>query len=99
MPQEDAVAKAVADSKRVLANATKFTQNVEGNPTSSFAPKKIEAPHIPQVHPSAAKTPYSLAHKPSVGNVPGGNSAEGTGSEIRTMLDAQEQNRMAAEQK
>lgn len=51
----DPVQKAVDDSKRVLANATNFTQNVEGNPTSMFAPK-AEPKHITGV-PS-----YQQAH-------------------------------------
>jgi len=99
MAQDDPVTKALADAKATLANATRFTQNVEGNPTSSFASKAMEKPKIPQVHASASKTPYSLARKASVGNLPGGNSAESTGAEAREALDAQERNRMAAEQK
>lgn len=56
----DPVTEAVEGAKKQLASATKFTQNVEGNPTSAFAPKKIPAPKIPQTHQEA---PYSLAHQ------------------------------------
>lgn len=40
MPNDDAVSKALAGAKDTLAKASNFTQSVEGNPTSSFAPKK-----------------------------------------------------------
>jgi hypothetical protein len=58
MPQDDPVSKAVAGAKDALANATRFTQSVEGNPTSSFAPKKVPAPKIPQAKPD--KPSYGL---------------------------------------
>lgn len=57
---QDYVAAAVKSAKDALAKANKFTESVEGNPTSAFAPKKLVAPHIPQAH-EFAKTPYSLA--------------------------------------
>lgn len=52
----------LAGAKKALANANKFTQSVEGNPTSSFAPKKIQSPHIPQVH-EHSEAPYALARE------------------------------------
>lgn len=56
---DDAVSKAIADSKALLAKGTKFTQSVEGNPTSRFAEKKPSMPSIPQ-----AKAPsYSQARQ------------------------------------
>lgn len=55
----DAVDNALKGAKETLAKANKFTQSVEGNPTSTFAPKKPEPPKVPQ-----AKAPsYSLAHQ------------------------------------
>jgi hypothetical protein len=58
----DPVTDALAGAKKTLANATKFTQSVEGNPTSTFAPKKPEKPRIPQAHESTSPS-YSLASK------------------------------------
>lgn len=55
----NSVENILSGAKKTLANAQKFTQSVEGNPTSSFAPKKTEAPKIPQVH----NTPYSAARQ------------------------------------
>lgn len=56
MPQDDPVGKALAGAKKALGEASRFTQSVEGNPTSHFAPPKPTAPKIPQ-----AKQPsYSL---------------------------------------
>ncbi len=60
----DDVAKTLEGAKTTLANATKFTQNVEGNPTSSFAPKKTETPHVPQAHAShPANASYGMARE------------------------------------
>jgi hypothetical protein len=52
----------LAGAKKTLANANKFTESAEGNPTSSFAPKKIEVPKVPQTHEHAA-APYALARE------------------------------------
>jgi hypothetical protein len=54
----DPVQAAVDSAKGVLAKATKFTQNVEGNPTSTFAPKQPEKLHVPQAKPS-----YNMASR------------------------------------
>lgn len=56
----NSVEKILQGAKDTLAKANKFTESVEGNPTSAFAPKKPEAPKIPQSHKEA---PYSLAHE------------------------------------
>ena len=53
----DAVTDALKSAKDTLAKANRLTQSVEGNPTSTFAPKKIESPKVPQ----ARKPSYSLA--------------------------------------
>lgn len=53
----DPVTDALNSAKSTLEKANKFTQTVEGNPTSAFAPKKPEAPKVPQ----ARKPSYSLA--------------------------------------
>jgi hypothetical protein len=58
MAADDSVSKVLEGAKNTLANATKFTQSVEGNPTSAFEPKKPAAPHVPQAH---AKPSYSMA--------------------------------------
>lgn len=55
----DAVTDALNSAKDTLAKANRFTESVEGNPTSAFAPKKPEAPKIPQMH----KPSYSLAQQ------------------------------------
>jgi hypothetical protein len=55
----------LAGAKRALANASKFTQSVEGNPTSTFAPHEY------------SKVSYKLPHEArkfeSGGVIPGGN--------------------------
>ena len=50
----------LAGAKKTLADANKFTQSVEGNATSAFAPKKPSVPKLPQSHSEA---PYSLARE------------------------------------
>jgi hypothetical protein len=55
----DSVQDALNAAKSTLAKASNFTNSVEGNPTSSFAPKKEEKPKIPQAHASAPT--YSMA--------------------------------------
>jgi hypothetical protein len=63
----DPVADAVEGAKKTLANANNFTKNVEGNPTSMFAPK-AEPKHISGV-PS-----YKQAHAARKEEaIPGGN--------------------------
>ena len=52
----------LAGAKKTLADANKFTQNVEGTPTSAFAPKKISMPNLPQAH-EHSEAPYSLARE------------------------------------
>lgn len=47
-------------AKDTLAKANKFTNSVVGNSTNAFAPKKPEAPKIPQTHKDAS---YSMAHE------------------------------------
>ena len=76
MAQDDAVTKAVSGAKTALANATKFTQSVEGNPTSSFAPKAMEKPKIPQVHASAANASYKMVPRAG-GHEPVGGTSSG----------------------
>lgn len=58
----DAVSDALSSAKDALAKANKFTETVEGNPTSSFAPKKPEPPRVPQARTSKAPS-YSLARQ------------------------------------
>lgn len=55
----DAVTDALNSAKSALEKANKFTQSVEGNSTSSFAPKKPTPPRVPQAHAPS----YSLAHQ------------------------------------
>jgi len=72
----DAVSDALNSAKDTLAKANRFTESVEGNSTSSFAPKKPEAPHVPQAR--APKAPsYSLAHQAKALVSGFGNVAEG----------------------
>jgi hypothetical protein len=49
-------------AKDTLAKANKFTNSVTGNATDAFAPKKPEAPKVPQVH-QHADAPYALARE------------------------------------
>ncbi len=58
----DPVTAALQGAKAQLAKANRFTQSVEGNATSAFAPKKIEAPKIPQAKHEYSEAPYALAH-------------------------------------
>jgi hypothetical protein len=53
----DPVQDALKGAKATLEKANKFTQSVEGNPTSAFAAKKPVTPHIPQ----AKKPTYDMA--------------------------------------
>lgn len=55
----DPVQDALASAKNTLAKANQFTQSVEGNPTSTFAPKKPTPPRVPQAHAPS----YNLAHQ------------------------------------
>lgn len=61
----DPVTAALQGAKKTLARANRFTQSVEGNPTSAFAPKPpkkiegIKAASPPHEHSDA---PYALAH-------------------------------------
>jgi hypothetical protein len=55
----NSVENILAGAKKTLADANKFTESVEGNPTSRFGPKKPDAPKIPQAH----DTPYSMARE------------------------------------
>lgn len=52
----------LAEAKKTLANANKFTQSVEGNPTSAFAPKKPDVPKVPKTH-EYSHAPYSLVNE------------------------------------
>ena len=56
----NSVENILAGAKKTLADANRFTESVEGNPTSRFGPKKPEAPKIPQAHQEA---PYSMARE------------------------------------
>jgi len=49
-------------AKDTLAKANKFTHSVTGDATNAFAPKKPEAPKVPQVH-QHADAPYALARE------------------------------------
>lgn len=60
MAAGDHVANVLAGAKDTLARANKFTESVEGNPTSAFAPKKMAAPKIPQAH-EYSHAPYHMA--------------------------------------
>lgn len=53
----DPVTAALNSAKSTLEKANRFTQSVEGNPTSTFAPKAPEPPKVPQ----ARKPSYGLA--------------------------------------
>jgi hypothetical protein len=67
-------ANVLADAKKTLAKANSFTNSVEGNPTSSFAPKKDTAPET-------ASAPYHMAHtarKPSIKGLVDQAGAENT---------------------
>lgn len=59
MPNGDDV---LAGAKEALGKAQKFTESVEGNPTSTFAPKKPEPPKVPQARPPKAPS-YGLARQ------------------------------------
>ena len=69
----DAVTDALKSAKDTLAKANRFTQSVEGNPTSTFAPKKPESPKVPQAHQPS----YSIASKARALASGYGNVAEG----------------------
>ena len=62
MGTPNSVEGVLAGAKKTLANASKFTQSVEGNPTSTFSPKKTPTPSIPQAH-EHANAPYALARE------------------------------------
>ena len=59
----DPVADALQGAKSQLEKANKFTQSVTGNSTNAFAPKKPEAPKIPQAKHEYSEAPYALAHE------------------------------------
>ncbi len=60
----DPVTAALSSAKNQLAKASRFTQSVEGNPTSAFAPPKM-MPHISGIKAAPtheySEAPYSLA--------------------------------------
>ena len=58
----NSVENVLAGAKDTLAKAEKFTKSVEGSPTSSFAPKPIQKPKIPQSH-EYSQAPYALARE------------------------------------
>jgi hypothetical protein len=60
MSTPNSVEGILSGAKKTLADANKFTQSVEGNPTSAFAPKKIPTPNLPHEH---ANAPYALARE------------------------------------
>jgi hypothetical protein len=70
---EDSVTKALNAAKSAIGSATRFTQTVEGNPASSFAPPKPEPPKIPQ----AKRPSYSLASQARSLMSGQGDTAEG----------------------
>jgi hypothetical protein len=61
----DPVTAALQGAKNQLAKASQFTQSVEGNPTSAFAPPKM-MPHISGIKAAPtheySEAPYALAH-------------------------------------
>lgn len=69
----DPVTDALNSAKSTLEKANKLTESVEGNPTSTFAPKAPEPPKIPQ----ARKPSYGLAHQARALVSGFGNVAEG----------------------
>lgn len=72
----DAVTDALNSAKNTLEKANKFTQSVEGNSTSAFAPKKPEPPKVPQAHPSHLPG-YGLARQARALASGYGNVAQG----------------------
>ena len=58
----NSVENILAGAKKTLENANKFTESVEGNPTSHFGPKKPTTPKVPQAH-EAHEAPYSVARE------------------------------------
>ena len=56
---DDAASKSISDAKEALAKAKRFTQNVTGNSTNAFAPKKPNPPKPPQAR-TPQEAPYSL---------------------------------------
>ena len=69
----DPVTDALNSAKGTLEKANKLTESVEGNPTSTFAPKAPEPPKIPQ----ARKPSYGLAHQARALVSGFGNEAQG----------------------
>lgn len=70
----DPVTEALNSAKSTLEKANNFTQTVEGNPTSAFAPKKPEPPKTPK---APRRPSYSLASKARALVSGFGNEAEG----------------------
>lgn len=64
-PVQDVLSKASQE----LARGVGLTESRQGNPTDAFAPKKIEAPHLPHEHISA---PYSIARTARRGGIVSG---------------------------
>lgn len=64
MPR-DPVADAVSGAKKALANASKFTQSVEGNPTSTFAPHDYSK--------ASYQLPRATRKSGGESHIPGGN--------------------------
>jgi len=61
----DPVTAALQGAKKALGNASRFTNSVEGNPTSSFAPKpqkKIEGIKAASPAHEHSDASYALAH-------------------------------------
>lgn len=77
----DPVTDALNSAKSTLEKANKFTESAEGNSTSAFAPKKPEAPKIPQAH----KPSYSLASQARA-------QASGYGDDVAKGLKARSEN-------
>jgi hypothetical protein len=84
----NSVENILAGAKKTLANANKFTESVEGNPTSRFGPKKPDAPKIPQAHQD---TPYSMARQARADTAETGQAIKAKSDNIKEYTDASKQ--------
>jgi len=86
MPR-DPVADAVAGAKRALANASKFTQSVEGNPTSTFAPHEFSKASYQLPHATRKSAPESHIPGGNIGMAPELNEAQRMRDEAKKALN------------
>lgn len=65
MSTPNSVEGILTGAKKALARANQFTQSVEGNPTSTFAPHEFSK--------ASYKLPHTTRKSEGVGTIPGGN--------------------------